>query len=131
VDDLFNFGGSITTPPVTNQEKAQSTNSSKMCFDVVIKQKVEGCWDENDSELQKMILKEKKLPKIPQELGGVSDPALNSIWMTILVLIWLEIACANERKIWLLIHQKGSEWLKRKGIDYEKLKEVGKDFIQL
>jgi len=99
-------------------------------LDAVMKQSFEGSWESNDKELIKAILKNAKLPEIPSEISTAAKSSAEVAWMTILVLLWLEIACKNDKNAWALIHQKGSEWLKTVGIEYEDVKKLGETYIK-
>ena len=107
-----------------SKSMASPSFSGHSYLEAVMKQSFEGYWDQNDTELLKVILKSGKLPEVPSQ---VSTPVA---WMTILVLLWLEVACKNDKNAWALIHQKGSEWLKSVGIEYEDVKNLGESHIK-
>lgn len=99
-------------------------------IDVIMKQNIEGFWDCEDKELKGIITKSgKQFPSIPKELK-MMDNISGEAWMTILVLVWLEVVCQNDKKAWRLIHQKGCEWLKSKGINYNNVKEFGIEAVK-
>ena len=87
----------------------QSTAGSSY-LDVATKQNFEGCWNHNDKKLISLITKASILQQIPEEIRKTPHSSIEAIWMTILVLLWLETACKDDKKAWLLIHQKGCEW---------------------
>ena len=102
-------------------------------LDVATKQRFEGCWDHTDQALYNLILKDGTLSKPPSELktSTGTDAPIETIWMTMLVLFWLETVFQSEKKAWSLIHQKGCEWLKEQDIDYEQCKDLGKPYIKV
>jgi len=98
----------------------------RTCLEVIIKQNFEGNWDSSDKELGFLILKNGNLIIPPQNSGITSE----TIWITILVLVWLEVFCKNQKNTWNLIHKKGQEWLKSQGVNYEEVKDLGKPFVK-
>lgn len=126
-DAGFGGGGSDYDDSETEEKILKSIpKEQRLCFDVITKQSFEGSWDPNDKELAFLILRNGSLSKVPQEKGIIS----NTIWITILVLLWLEIACENQKAVWKLIYQKGKEWLKDQGVDYDSVKSIGKPFVK-
>lgn len=99
------------------QKKNKNEGGSGSCVDVIMKQAFEGYWDCNDNALVKQVLNSKGLPNIPEKLKNLDK----RIWMTILVLCWLEIMCKSDQKVWQLIHRKGKEWVRKQGIDYDEI----------
>ena len=95
---------------------------------VVVKQNFEGSWDCNDEILKNLILSKKDYMPIPAELKLSGDDT-KTIWITVLVLLWLEVVCGAESASWKLVHKKGLEWLQLQGIKYEEIKELGRPFI--
>ena len=93
----------------------------KSYLDVLMKQNFEGFWTSKDQDLATFILKKKELPSMPQELKESDE----RVWMTILVLLWLEKVHSKEKKAWRLVHQKGCEWLRLHGVNYETVKSLG------
>jgi len=113
--------------------KPKSDSSKKpdsSYLDVIMKQSFDGSWEHDDKNLIKMVLKDGKLPGVPKELKTNNQNLLSEIWITILVLLWLEIACANDKKAWALIHKKGKEWLTSQGVNYNEVKGLGKGLIK-
>ena len=109
--------------------KLSSTNASSY-LDVVTKQRFEGCWHHTDQGLFSLVLKDNTLSNPPSQLKTDSGVPIETIWMTVLVLLWLETVCQSDKKAWSLIYQKGYEWLKEQGIDYEGCKDLGKPYIK-
>jgi len=60
--------------------------------------------------------------KIPEENR-------DNIWMTVLVLLWLEICCEKDKSSWKFVHKKGYEWLKMNKVNYEEIKQFGVSLI--
>jgi len=110
-------------PEVEKKMKNEGGSGSGSCVDVIMKQAFEGYWNWNDNGLMKQVLNGKSLPSIPEKLK-IDD---KRIWMTILVLCWLEIMCKNDQKVWQLIHRKGKEWIRKQGLDYD---EIANEFGQ-
>ena len=110
--------------------KLGSVNSGSY-LDVIKKQKFEGFWDPQDSSIHQSILKNGVLPEIPEQIKTLNSPLAQTIWVTILVLLWLEVSCQSERKAWLLIYQKGINWLKKNGVNYEENKSLGASEIKV
>jgi len=110
------FGGSVQ-------------KSSVSYMDVIMEQKVLGYWDGSNQKLVNMVLRGGMVPQVPEELRKLGDDLVLKAWMTVLVLCWLEKSWANERKAWSLVHQKGSEWLKGKGINYEEFKDLANQYL--
>jgi len=115
--------GVSASPQQTQQTGAPTHKISYM--DVVMEQKVAGYWDGANQKLVYMVFRNGVLPQVPQELQGVAEDLALKVWMTVLVLRWLEKAWSSERNAWALVHQKGCEWLKGKGINYEEVKNLG------
>jgi len=120
------------TKEIQNQPQSpQKTMQSRRAYlDVALKQKFKGYWDSNDVELWNIIFKDGRLPEIPQEIQINANITSNEVWITLLVLIWLELICQTDRKAWSLVHQKGCEWLKGHGVEYETLKDIGIPFVK-
>ncbi len=118
--------------PTSSMTKACSTIASpsmkpqlieekiKSYLDVLMKQNFDGFWASNDQDLIAFILKKKELPSMPQELKESDE----KVWMTILVLLWLEKVHSKEKKAWRLVYQKGCEWLRLHGVNYETVKTL-------
>ena len=116
----------ITVLPDSVSTKTSTSMSSKGSYlQVVKKQKFEGFWDPQDSSIYQTILKNGALPEIPEQIKNIDASLAQTIWLTLLVLLWLETACQSERKAWLLIYQKGMNWLKKVGVNYEETKSLG------
>ena len=111
--------------PVANQ----GSKAARVCLDVIMKQNFEGYWDHTDKELCFLILKNGHLSEVPKEVAVDSKIAKNA-WLTILVMVWLEVNCSDQEKVWKLIHQKGLEWLKSHGVNYEEVKNLGKNLVK-
>jgi len=109
----------------TNQE----SKASRLCLDVIMKQSFEGYWDHTNKEVCFLVLKSSHLVEVPKVIKVDSQIAKN-VWFTILVMLWLETNCADQEKVWKLIHQKGFEWLKNNGVNYDEVKNLGKSFIR-
>ena len=105
--------------------KQSATGSSGSYLDIIKKQKFEGFWDSQDSSIHQTILKNGTLPEIPEQIKNINASLAQTIWLTLLVLLWLEVSCQSERKAWLLIYQKGINWLKKNGVNYEETKNLG------
>jgi len=112
-------------PQDSKKLASPSASPSGSYLQVVKKQKFEGFWDPQDSSIYQAILKNGALPEVPEEIKNIDASLAQTIWLTILVLLWLETACQNERKAWLLIYQKGVNWLKKVGVNYEDTKSLG------
>ena len=107
---------------------SKKLNSSYM--DVVIWQNFDGYWDHNNKQLLATVLNTSTLQEPPVQIqNNMASMPFETIWMTMLVLLWLETACMKDQKAWLLIHQKGCEWLKEQGVDYEAQKCLGRPYI--
>ena len=85
----------------------------------IMKQNLDGCFDANDKDLQKLMFNSCDLPSMPQDLQG----DVKNIWMTILVLVWLEVVCQENQKAWKLVYQKGYDWLRNQKVDFINLKD--------
>jgi len=96
---------------------------------VIMKQAFEGSWNPTDKEIQTAMLANGELSPAPKELG-IDSAQAEKAWMTILVLLWLEVVHQKEKQAWRIIHQKGCEWLESLGINYEQVKDLGKSFIK-
>ena len=123
-----------TFDPFSSFESFQSVPlSNKMgasYLDVVILQNFDGYWDHNNPKLLATVLRTPTLQQAPAQIRSTSSNiSTQTVWMTILVLLWLETACAKDQKAWLLIHQKGCEWLREQGVDYEATKQLGQSYI--
>ena len=106
------------------QSPQKAMQSHRAYLDVALKQKLKGYWDPNDVELWKIIFKDEKFPEIPQEVQEKTNITTNEVWITLLVLLWLESICQTDRKAWSSVHQKGCEWLKEQGVEYENVKII-------
>ena len=123
----------VVVPPKnekSKQSQGKKSSNNASYLDVVMKQDFDGFWDPSDKQLLAIILKASTLTPLPAEIKSTSNASNEAIWMTILVLIWLEIVCQSDKKAWLLIHQKGCEWLKEQGVNYESVKNVGIPYIK-
>jgi len=108
--------------PIRDSKKSANSGSY---LQVIMKQKFEGFWDPQDSAIHQTILKNGVLPEAPEQIKNIDATLAQTIWLTLLVLLWLEVSCQADRKAWLLIYQKGINWLKNKGVNYEDTKSLG------
>jgi len=120
-------GDFIEALPIRDSKKNASSGSY---LQVIMKQKFEGFWDPQDSAIHQTILKNGTLTEAPEQIKNVDATLAQTIWLTILVLLWLEASCQADRKAWLLIYQKGINWLKKKGVNYEDTKSLGTSEIR-
>ena len=123
-----------TFAPFSSFESFQSVPPSNRLgtsyLDVVILQNFDGYWDHNNPKLLATVLRTPTLQQAPAQIRSISSNiSTQTVWMTILVLLWLETVCAKDQKAWLLIHQKGCEWLREQGVDYEATKQLGQSYI--
>ena len=114
----------------SKQPHSQQPANKLSYLDVVMKQDFDGFWDPSDKQLLAVILKASTLPQPPATIKSISNVSVETLWVTILVLIWFEMACQSDKKAWVLIHQKGCEWLKEQGVDYQSVKDVGLPYIK-
>jgi len=98
--------------------KPQSKTSGFL--DVIKKQNIQGFWEDNDKNLLSSILKSDSLPPLPKGLASLSNGA--KIWITILILCWLEKSYADQKNSWLLVHRKGYQWINSLGINIDEYK---------
>lgn len=97
-------------------DRSEKVDTDSLLTIVLMQQGFDGYWEADNSQVL-MILFTGKMPNLPKKLLKVNNA--KNIWMTILVLIWMESKYQNEKNSWQLIHKKGSQWLSKIGIDYK------------
>ena len=115
----------------SKQYKLQQSITNPSYLDVVMRQDFEGFWSPSDKQLLAIISKDSAFNPPLADIKASSEESVETIWMTILVLIWLETVCENHKKAWVIIYQKGSEWLKEQGVDYESVKKLAVSCIKI
>jgi len=111
-----------------NEDDFDGFDQAPLYLRAIMKQNLDGCFDASDKELQTLVLNSSNLPPMPEGLQAVEQ---ENIWMTILVLVWLEVVCAENKKAWRLVYQKGCDWLKtRNVVNLEKVKDLAKNIIK-
>ena len=132
VMELMDIREDENTPSVAKSDSrnvVSKASPSGSYLQVVMKQKFEGFWDPQDSSIYQNICKNGALTEVPEQIKNIDASLAQTVWLTLLVLLWLEVACQNDRKAWLLIYQKGVNWLKKVGVNYEETKNLGTSFI--
>jgi len=102
------------------QEIVGSSHPSLSYNEVLKSQNIDGAWrDNNLKKLDKSI--SKLFDAIPIQISdAVNDKnELVAVWITLLILVYLEKKQAALESEWKLIARKGKNFLKKQGIDYE------------
>lgn len=96
--------------------------------EVIKKQKFSGNW-EPVKEVSKLlgISLDDALAKLPSQLSSLPDK--EKIWITILVLTWIEENFKSSPTSWEIIHKKGLQWIEGKGAKYEDYVKEAKSII--
>ena len=113
-------------------EKAvpQKVENSNPWLTLLEKQKFEGFWEMNEMNanlLCKDLQKIKASMPDPYNLNYKNDGS--SLWMTCLVLFFLETFKKEKIGSWRLIWKKGEQWMQSKGFNYQLLKTSAKQFF--
>ena len=106
--------------PESNVEKIEiETNERKdVLTKIVSKQKAGGYWEVNSDIISLMGLSsEKTFNEIPPEIKS------KEIWLTILIIFFLNMTFPKQKGSWMLISQKAEEYLEDNNIDYLKYQE--------
>ena len=102
--------------------------SKELCFILKEKQKFEGFWEmneENSNFINKNLKKVSDfMPIIYYKAGNEGE----SLWMTCLILFFLEFFQKEKIKSWNFMFKKGEQWMDLKGFNYQSLKETAKQF---
>jgi len=110
-----------------DEDELDGFDQSPLYLRAIMKQNLDGCFEASDKGLRSLIFNSFDLPSVPGNLEIMGE---ENTWMTILVLVWLEFVCAENKKAWRLVYQKGCDWLKKKSVDIEKVKDLAKNIIK-
>lgn len=108
----------MNKPNITTQE------NDKVLMEIVEKQKIEGFWPEDESIFKNLGLDFGKiLDEKPKEINQ------KEIWITILILVVIEVKFQNEKNSLKLIIQKSKEYLEKNNINYLSFKDIALKLI--
>ena len=112
----------ISLNDVSKSQIPSKTKSSLM--KLLENQKIEGFWEpneENSSFLGKFL--KDILDNTPNDFTEIDQTNASLLWMTNIILFYLETFQKDEKGFWKLIWEKGKHWMTSKGFDYRAKKE--------
>ena len=124
------FGGKSDSEETENKFKGALPHTSNPWLTLLEKQKLEGCWEMNEMN-SNLLCKdlEKIKASMPESYNQNGKNEASSLWMTCLVLFFLETFQNEKIGSWRLIWKKGEQWMQSKGFNYQILKEIAKKFF--
>jgi hypothetical protein len=119
-------GGTSYSSPLMEAAPKKNIKSADGFIEVIAQQSIEGYWDESAKDELPMVVIG-NMNNIPKEIpnNNLSKP----LWITILVLCWLEKNFNDKKDSWVLIHKKAVQWLSSQGIKFEDLKSKAMHYI--
>ena len=94
-------------------------------------QKLEGYWEMNEQNSKQLAKELRKIKdSIPEIFSQKDKNHAEILWMTSLVLFYLETFQKEKTGSWKLIGKKADQWISSKGFDYqENCKDLAKNFF--
>eukprot|EP00828_Plagiopyla_frontata_P023023 TRINITY_DN2958_c0_g1_i3.p1 TRINITY_DN2958_c0_g1~~TRINITY_DN2958_c0_g1_i3.p1 ORF type:complete len:343 (-),score=69.69 TRINITY_DN2958_c0_g1_i3:25-1053(-) len=96
---------------------------------LIEKQKFSGFWQYDQEILKKLKLQEQKIQNLMPELIKLKGEKKQNIWITIVILLWIEEFLQEKKQSWILIAKKGQEWLIKQRIQLHEYKNQKKQLF--
>ena len=101
---------------------AEPAVDPKFFMNVVMKQQLRGNWKVEQLTLEFLgLTKDRLASTTPKAIQ--SHDEMQQIWLTVLILHWLEGLFQGQKDQWEMIHRKAVAWLMKQGVAYKDYKE--------